>query len=67
MSLSDFVSRIVRGLFGAPGSTPVDGDTRGIVNARLLGLSKHRHRADPAKKRARRLQRLARREQRGAR
>jgi hypothetical protein len=40
------------------------GEPRGIVNARRLGLSKHRHRADPAKKAARKRQRIARREQR---
>jgi hypothetical protein len=37
------------------------GESRGIVNARRLGLSKHKHRADPAKKRARKAQRVARR------
>lgn len=37
------------------------GESRGIVNARRLGLSKHKHRADHAKKRARKAQRLARR------
>jgi hypothetical protein len=42
------------------------GESRGVVNARKLGLSKHAHHADPAKKRTRRLQRLARREQRSA-
>jgi len=74
MSFTDMVRRIVRGLLRRivrgllrpAADAPPERDTRGVVNARKLGLSRHAHRADPAKKRARRLQRLARREQRSA-